>query len=83
MAVLLLMGSRLMIRTFVALPHIDPGFRAEDVLTMEIAVARGRYPDVASVPLFYEELCIASTRYLPVRSASPASRVPRATEMGD
>ena len=83
MAVVLLTGSGLMIRTFVELLRVDPGFRAEKVLTMRVTAPNGRYPDQASVAGFYEEL-LRRIRELPgVVSAGAARILPLASQMGD
>ena len=83
MAVVLLTGSGLMIRTFVELLRVDPGFRAEDVLTMRVTAPSGRYPDQASVAGFYGEL-LRRIRELPGVGAAGAARIlPLASQMGD
>jgi putative ABC transport system permease protein len=54
LAMILLAGSGLLIRSFGKLMAIDPGFRAEHVLTLRLTIP----PDVAerSMPGFYTEL---------------------------
>jgi len=42
LAVILLAGAALLIRTFQALRHVDPGFDAHNVITMEMSLAGGR-----------------------------------------
>lgn len=83
MAVLLLTGSGLMIRTFVRLLAVDPGFRAENVLTMRITAPGAAYPDNVAVAGFYEEL-LRRIRELPEVNAAGAARLlPLASQMGD
>jgi predicted permease len=83
MAVLLLTGSGLMIRTFVGLLSVDPGFHAEDVLTMRVTASSVAYPDSAAVAGFYDEL-LRRIRDLPdVRAAAAARLLPLASQMGD
>ncbi|MEJ2203029.1 MAG: ABC transporter permease, partial [Gemmatimonadota bacterium] len=83
MAVILLTGSGLMIKTFVALVRIDPGFGNEDVLTVRVSAPSASYPDAASVARFYEEL-LRRVRDLPgVRVAGAARLLPLASTMGD
>lgn len=83
MAVVLLAGSGLTIRTFVNLLEVDPGFGAENVLTLRVTAPATTYPDSAAVRGFYEEL-LRRVRDLPgVRSAGGARILPLATTMGD
>jgi predicted permease len=83
MAVLLLTGSGLMIRTFVQLLRVDPGFRAENVLTMRITAPSGVYPENTDIIGFYDEL-LRRIREMPQVSAAGAARIlPLASEMGD
>lgn len=83
MAVLLLTGSGLMIRTFVELLRIDPGFRAENVLTLRITAPAAAYPEPADVAGFYDEL-LRRVRDLPQVAAAGAVRLlPLGSTMGD
>ena len=49
LAVLLLIGSGLLIRTFIALHSVDPGFDAKNVVTMEMSLSGPRYEKTAGV----------------------------------
>jgi predicted permease len=49
MALVLLVGSALMIRTFIALRHVDPGFNPHDVLTMQMSTMGQRFEKTAGV----------------------------------
>jgi putative ABC transport system permease protein len=83
MAVILLTGSGLMAKTLVELLRVDPGFGAEDVLTVRVSAPSGTYPDAGSVAGFYEEL-LARVREIPgVRGAGAARLLPLASTMGD
>lgn len=42
-AVLLLCGAGLLLRTLLALTNVDPGYRAENVLTMRVTLPRNQY----------------------------------------
>jgi predicted permease len=55
LAIVLLAGSGLMIRSLVNLLDVDTGIRPARVLTMQLRVARGTYPP-DSMPGFYELL---------------------------
>lgn len=83
MAVILLVGAGLMIRTFGGLTRIDPGFDPENVLTVSISLPSNAYPDVASATAYWDEL-LAGVRALPGVEAAGAARVlPLASEIGD
>jgi putative ABC transport system permease protein len=45
LALVLLIGSGLMIRSFLNLVRVAPGFNAENVLTLEYRVPRNKYPE--------------------------------------
>ncbi len=49
LALVLLIGAALLIRTFVALRHVNPGFDAHDVLTMEMSLTGDRFAKTAAV----------------------------------
>ncbi|HLJ76962.1 MAG TPA: ABC transporter permease, partial [Acidobacteriaceae bacterium] len=49
LAVVLLIGATLLIRTFIALRHVNPGFDAHNVLTMEMSLTSDRYQKTAAV----------------------------------
>jgi putative ABC transport system permease protein len=51
----LLIGTGLMIRSFVELHRVDPGFDAEGLLTFELNLPFARYPDAESRSRFYLE----------------------------
>ncbi len=49
LALVLLIGSALLIRTFVALRHVNPGFDPHSVLTMEMSLTGDRFQKTAAV----------------------------------
>jgi predicted permease len=49
LALILLIGAALLIRTFVALRHVNPGFDAHDVLTLEMSLTGDRFQKTAGV----------------------------------
>jgi putative ABC transport system permease protein len=49
MALVLLIGAALLIRTFLALHHVDPGFDTQNVLTLEMSLTGDRYHKTAGV----------------------------------
>ena len=55
-AVLLVVGAGLLVRTLVSLEHVDAGYRADRVLTMQVGVELPRYPTPESRMAFYQAL---------------------------
>jgi putative ABC transport system permease protein len=53
-AALLLAGAGLLVRTLVALNGIDPGFKAEHVLTLQLGLPLNRYGTVEKLDAFYQ-----------------------------
>lgn len=56
LTLLLLSGAGLMLRSFAELRKVDPGFRAENLLTMKIALPDALYPKAAHRSAFLREL---------------------------
>lgn len=83
LAVVLLMGASLMIRTVLALSRVNPGFQAANVLTMGVSPARVKYPRPELLAGLYDSL-LARIRQVPgVRAAGAVRILPLTTEMGD
>jgi putative ABC transport system permease protein len=49
LALVLLIGAALLIRTFIALRHVNPGFDPHDVLTMEMSLTGDRFQKTTAV----------------------------------
>jgi len=56
LALVLLTGAGLLIKSFVRLQNVYPGFNSKNVLTMEISLPALKYPDKNSQANFYTEL---------------------------
>jgi predicted permease len=79
LALVLVIASGLLVRTFYRLINVDPGFRASHVLTFEIALPQLKYPDNAHIAKLYQRM-IPQLQALPgVESAAVTEAVP----MGD
>jgi putative ABC transport system permease protein len=52
-AVVLVVGSGLMLRSFAALQEVDPGFRAEGLTTFHLSLSMAHYPEPADRRAFY------------------------------
>jgi putative ABC transport system permease protein len=55
-ALVLLIGATLMIKSFLALRSVDPGFRPEGVVTMQIGLPPGKYEEDFRWQSFYRNL---------------------------
>jgi putative ABC transport system permease protein len=64
LAVVLLVGAGLLMRSFVRLSNVDPGFKADQVLLMDIPLSETRYKEDAQVVGFYDAM-LGSIRALP------------------
>ena len=83
LAVVLVIGAGLMVRSLSALGRIDLGFNPENVLTMRVSVPAARYDTPEKVVDFYR-LLNERVRALPgVQSAGFVRVLPLATTIGD
>ncbi|HTE47370.1 MAG TPA: ABC transporter permease, partial [Gemmatimonadaceae bacterium] len=83
LAVVLVAGAGLMIRTVQSLLTIDPGFRANGVLTMRISTPALWYPDSVRVASFWNDLGRRVSSVPGVSHVGAVRLLPLATEMGD
>lgn len=83
LAVLLVIGAGLTVRSFRNLQAIRPGFDASGVLTLRLSLPQARYPEAARVVQFYETLA-DEVRAMPgVEAAGYVRLLPLASEIGD
>ena len=83
LAVVLVIGAGLMIRSLSALGRIDLGFNPDNVLTMRVSLPQARYDTPEKVVDFYRRLN-ERVRALPgVQSAGFVRVLPLATTIGD
>jgi putative ABC transport system permease protein len=76
LALMLLVGSALMVRSFWRLSRVDPGFDPSGVLTVELALPYSSYPSSQAAAAFYDRL-IERIRALPgVIDAGGATPLP-------
>ncbi|HZE56227.1 MAG TPA: ABC transporter permease [Chthoniobacterales bacterium] len=76
LACVLLVGCALMMRSFAALVHADPGFRPQNVVVADAVLMQDRYPDAASMIRYYRDT-LAAVRALPgVVSAGVVTHLP-------
>src|SRR5215471_13698981 len=76
LALVLLIGAGLMIRSFVRLQKVNPGFNTERLLTMKMSLPRARYADGPPLAVFYQQI-LENVKGLPgIQSASESSDLP-------
>ena len=72
----LLSGAGLLIRSFVHLQRVDPGFDSRNLLTMPLVLSSRRYPTTEGMRSFYDR-ALENVRALPgVRGADFVTRLP-------
>ena len=83
LAVVLLVGAGLMLRSLWALQRVPLGFDPTSVLTMRIALPQASYESPEQVAVFFREL-LDRVRQLPgVRAAGAARSLPLGSPIGD
>jgi putative ABC transport system permease protein len=80
LALLLLCGAGLMLRSFVQLNRVNPGFQTAHLLTMKIALPGGTYPKLEQTRAYLDRL-LERLQTLPgVQSVAAASTLPLSGE---
>ena len=75
-AVLLLFGAGLLLRTLLAVEHVDRGYRAQEVLTMMIDPLGSRYPTEEALLQFFDQVDQELRSVPGVRGVGYASTLP-------
>jgi putative ABC transport system permease protein len=75
-ALVLLVSAGLLLRSFAAVTRVDPGFDAEHVTAVRIALPGGRYGSPAQAVLFYQSLVARAHDVPGVQESAVASNVP-------
>jgi putative ABC transport system permease protein len=76
LCLLLLIGAGLLIKSFVLLRDVNPGFDPENVLTMRVALPGRRYPGPQQSATFFRELTQRVSALPGVESAGAALSLP-------
>ncbi|HJX29633.1 MAG TPA: ABC transporter permease [Thermoanaerobaculia bacterium] len=76
LAMLLLIGAALVIRSFSRLSQVSPGFRAERLLTLGLSLPRATYAEDRQVAQFYDRLLDRIAAVPGVEGASSVSYLP-------
>jgi putative ABC transport system permease protein len=76
LALVLLTGAGLMVKSFLRLLSVDPGFRPDHVLTFDVALPQAKYPDDARQSAFLQQ-ALEKLGALPgVESAAAVTTLP-------
>jgi putative ABC transport system permease protein len=78
---LLLIGAGLMLRSFMKLQHVDPGFQPENVLTMEVALDFVKYDTGDKQRAFFETLLDKIQTQSGVKLAAASMMIPFTSDM--
>jgi predicted permease len=76
LAVVLVIGAGLLIRSLGALQRVDPGFDSRGLLTFQLYLPEARYPDAAAAGSFYASLLDRIEALPGVESAAAMSGLP-------
>ncbi len=76
LSLVLLIGAGLMIKSFLRLLEVDPGFKPDHVLTAEITLPRSQYSSDQQIASFYERLLDRIKTLPEVRSAGAITALP-------
>ena len=76
LACVLLIGAGLMLKSFLNLLHLDPGFRQEHVLTASLSLPHSKYNTAALTARFYNQLALGLHALSGVESAGEGSDLP-------
>jgi putative ABC transport system permease protein len=72
----LLVGATALVRTFAAVMRVDPGFHAENILTLHMAIPRTKYRNDQQIAAFYHRLLDRVGAVPGVASAAMINRLP-------
>lgn len=76
LSLMLLVGAGLLLKSFVRLLSVDPGFDPRQVLTLRLTLPEQRYPDVPQQAGFYRQLLERIQAQPQVQSAAIVSNLP-------
>ena len=75
-SLVLLIGAGLLINSFLRLRNVDPGFRADNLLTMKIVLPEPKYTEFERRSAFYTDLIQRVQSLAGVRSAAVTTNLP-------
>lgn len=81
-ALVLLVGAGLMLRSFQRLQAVDPGFRPDHLLTLQLALPDSKYPQAWQKAAFFQQLLERVSTLPGVVSAAATSHLPLVSDFG-
>ena len=81
-SLVLLVGTGLMLRSFLALEDVHPGFDADRALTFGVSLPRGEYQNRAEGQAFFDELLTRLAGLPGVEAAGAANKLPLTGTIG-
>ncbi len=81
LALVLLVGAGLLVRSLIRLNNVNPGFDTRDVLAARIRLTPARYPAAAQQTLFFENMLATLQAHPGVQSATLAGTLPLSGNM--
>ncbi len=82
LSLLLLAGAGLLLRSFLQILRVDPGFRPEGVLTLQVALPETQYSKPQQVRTFYNDLLERVRRLPGVQAAGAVNLLPLGGQNG-
>jgi predicted permease len=76
LSVVLLVGTALMVRTFLAIQRVDPGFHSEQTLTFKVSPSGARYGSLDSYNAFARSLQVELAKLPGIRGVGTVSHIP-------
>jgi predicted permease len=76
LALILLIGGGLLMKSFLQLQRVDPGFNADHVLTLRLFLNRTHYPELQQALSFYTQLLDRVQTLPQVQAAAATSTLP-------
>jgi predicted permease len=76
LALILLAGSGLMVKSVSQLGRVDPGFRTDRLLAASVRIPQARYPDTESQVVFFDRLLSELDAVPGIRAAATTSTLP-------
>ncbi|HEX4594770.1 MAG TPA: ABC transporter permease [Bryobacteraceae bacterium] len=76
LAMILLSGAGLLMRSFLRLESVNPGFQPQNLLTMRIGLAGARYPQRPQQAIFFDRVLERAVAIPGVRAAAVANALP-------